>query len=136
MSLSSKIMEGLVEHLQNPASFSAQFPEFPAKGAAQGNTPTVDRIMLKDWLNLPIDRRAPKRSVAMVDIRDGQFTAVVIDTVADLPRFWIQEPLASIALLYEGMSGAPGESLERGTVILAAIPSRPPPTMRSLAHPQ
>jgi hypothetical protein len=129
LSLSSKIMDGLNKHLQDSASVSPVFPQFP-KNDPPGDIPLV-HISLKEWLALPIDRRAPRRSVAMVDIRDGGFTAVVIDTDADLPRFWINEPLASIAQLYEGMGGAPGEPLERGTVILAAIPSRDRPPMRS-----
>jgi hypothetical protein len=132
MPLSSLIIEGLVQHLQDPDSKEVEFPRFPAKSDPPGGIPPLDRILLEKWLGLPIDRRAPKRSVAMVDVRNGRYTAVVIDTVADLPLFWIEEPLASIARLYEGMGGAVGEPLDRGTVVLAAIPSRPVPGMRNV----
>jgi hypothetical protein len=120
MPLSSLVIEDFVQHLQAPGSIDLSFPRTKAEvGGAVG-------ISLTEWLNRPIDVRAPVRSIAIVEVKDDSFTAIVIDTVADLPRFRIDGPMASIALLYEGMRSAP-HAPSRGTVILAALPSRPVP---------
>ncbi|HEX3482362.1 MAG TPA: hypothetical protein VHT91_45410 [Kofleriaceae bacterium] len=82
--------------------------------------PAVD-IALNDWLELPIDARAPTQSIAMVDVVGYHFTAVVVDTVAGAARWRIHEPRESIAQLYDGMLGPPGAP-PRGTLIMSAPP--------------
>jgi hypothetical protein len=119
MSLSSLIIGRFSQHLQTPGSLALlPLPEMEVAGAVH--------ISLEEWLARPIDVRAPVRSIAMVEVANDVFIAFVIDTVADLPRFRVRGSMASIAQLYEGMRSAP-DAPSRGTVVLAAIPSRPVP---------
>jgi hypothetical protein len=113
MSPLSPVMKDVAQPSQSNASLGLLFPLSTAKADGPAY------IGLNDWLHLPIDERAPIRSVAMVDLVGDRFSAVVIDTVADLPRWWIDEPRESIALLYEGMLGESGAP-SRGTMIVSA----------------
>jgi hypothetical protein len=119
MSLSSLIIGRFAQHLQTPGSLVLlPLPEV--------DVPDAVHISLEEWLARPLDVRAPVRSIAMVDVVNDDFIAFVIDSVTDRPRFRIRGPMNSIEKLYEGMR-SPLHAPSRGTVVLAAIPSRPVP---------
>jgi hypothetical protein len=113
MSLPSPIINDVVPDSQSQAYPGWLFPMSTATVAAPVDIP------LKHWLDLPIDVRAPMRSVAMVHVGDSRFVAIVFDTVAALPRWRIDGRRESIAQLYDGMLGEPGVP-SRGTLIMSA----------------
>jgi len=74
-------------------------------------------IGLVRWLELPIDWRAPVRSVAMVELIGERFIALVIDTVAERPRWLVEGDRCHLSSLHEGMLG--GGHARRALVISA-----------------
>jgi hypothetical protein len=110
MSLVSPTMKELS---QSPASLGLLYPLSNEKVE-----PPVD-IALDAWYKLQDDVRAPVRSVAMVDAADDGFVIVVIDTVANLPRWRISVSGHELAGFYRGMLGEP-DAPSRGTLIVSA----------------
>jgi hypothetical protein len=85
-------------------------------------------IGLVRWLELPIDWRAPIRSVAMVELVGERFIALVIDTVAERPRWLVEGDRRHLSSLYEGMLGGSSGQARRALVISA-------PNLTSLLRP-
>jgi hypothetical protein len=70
------------------------------------------------WLALSIDRRAPVRSVALVEVVGERFAALVVDTLAAQPRWLVQGYRSQLSQLYDGMLGDDGQ--DRGTLVISA----------------
>jgi hypothetical protein len=85
MSLLSPTMKDVVQSSQSNTSPGLLFP----LSTVEVKAPTL--ISLDAWLRLSDDKRAPIRSVAIVDVMRDRFIAVVIDTVADLPLWRLGE---------------------------------------------
>lgn len=85
--------------------------------------PTVEHsyaavIEIGLWLTLPIDRRAPVRSVALVEVVGDRFAALVVDTLAARPRWLVQGYRSQLSQLYDGMLGDAGQ--DRRTLVISA----------------
>lgn len=70
-------------------------------------------ISLSSWLNLRVDDRAPARAIAVVALGPHDFSAIVIDTVADQARWRVTGEREHLAHLYDGMGG-------RGTGVISS----------------
>lgn len=92
--------------------------------------PTVEHsyaalIGLERWLDLPIDRRAPVRSVVFVEVIVEHFLALMVDTLAARPRWLVQGDRSQLSLLHDGVLG--GEGRARRALVISA-----PDLVRSL----
>ncbi len=105
-------VKSVVQSRRGTASASLVFP-LPA---VEHNYAAA--IELRRWLDLPIDRRAPVRSVALVEVVGERFLALVVDTVAARPRWLVEGDRTELSRLYEGMLGEDGGA--RRTLVISA----------------
>jgi hypothetical protein len=108
----SKMVKSVLRARRGVASASLVFPLPPAEQY------DPKRIDIAEWHRLPIDRRAPVRSVAMVDVVHDRVYVLVIDVVAGQALWQIQASLAQLGLIYSGMSG--DDAHARGTLVVSA----------------
>jgi hypothetical protein len=78
-------------------------------------------ISLDEWGYLPIDERAPVRSVALVRVLGDDFIVLVVDTVAEKLRWQIAVSRANLVRVYDGMLSETGGQ-PRGTSIVSIPP--------------
>lgn len=111
-------------------AFQIVDPTIP-RAVAQEEHPFED-VPLKRWLDLPLDERAPRRAVALVELRGDTFEAVVVDTDAGRDRWRILGDSRQLPHLSAGMTGT-AEDGERETATLIVARSRT--TARPLGAP-
>lgn len=84
-------------------------------------------VSLKEWFRLPIDERAPVRSVALVELYGDEFEAVVMDTDGGRERWRIVAPARELAMLSAGMGCLDGDEFsERLTMTVITPTTRDP----------
>ena len=107
----SKMVKNVLRSRRGVASASLVVPLQPAE---QYDPKRIDVVA---WHRLPIDRRAPVRSVAMVDVVHDRVYALVIDVIAGQALWQIQASIAQLGLIYSGMSG--DDATVRGTLVVS-----------------